>query len=153
MGSPSNSSLKLPRHPAPVKGLVPVVFPTAGEAPLATITFRAEHKHFLWLYTLHLKTRVNGLVVFYNFSQEDMVKEIELRFKYELGQRVQVGTFTHQIIHRRRWDFQAGEPLYGIGPPLSDRMWWMKESEVDRRIQAHQDGQGAEVILTHHANY
>ena len=74
--------MRIPKTPCPVHGLVPFwngIYPIVSKKP---------HPVLLWLYTIHAKAVDQALVIHYNVSQEDIVKEIELFCKFKIGDTV-----------------------------------------------------------------
>ena len=93
----------------------------------------------VWLYTIHARTPYDGLVIHHNVSQEDIVREIDLRCKFRVGATVELGPFARRRITKRRWDFAKGDVLYFIEGAREGREWSVGQEELIRRIAGQQE--------------
>lgn len=98
------------------------------------VSSKQAHPVLGWLYTIHTRNEVNGLIIHYNVSQEDIVREIDLHCTFKVGQTVELGPFARRRIMRRKWDFQRGEMVYFIEGPREGREWGVHQTELVRRI-------------------
>jgi len=125
-----NPAMRIPKTPCPVHGLVPFwngIYPIVSKKP---------HPVLLWLYTIHAKAVDQALVIHYNVSQEDIVKEIELFCKFKIGDTVELGPFNRRSILGRKWDFGKGTMIYLLEGNRAGRDLAMEQAELVRRIEA-----------------
>ena len=112
-----------------VHGLVPFwngIYPIISKTP---------HPVLLWLYTIHAKAKDQALIIHYNVSQEDIVKEIELFCRYKVGDSVELGPFARRRIVGRKWDFQTGTMVYQLEGNRQGSEVSMDQQELTRRIE------------------
>ncbi|HQX31774.1 MAG: hypothetical protein IPF95_05085 [Flavobacteriales bacterium] len=124
-----NSAMRIPKTPCPVHGLVPFwngIYPIISKTP---------HPVLLWLYTIHAKAKDQALIIHYNVSQEDIVKEIELFCRYKVGDSVELGPFARRRIVGRKWDFQTGTMVYQLEGNRQGSEVSMDQQELTRRIE------------------
>ena len=122
--------MRIPKTPCPVHGLVPFwngIYPIISKTP---------HPVLLWLYTIHAKAKDQALIIHYNVSQEDIVKEIELFCKFKIGDTVELGPFNRRSILGRKWDFGKGTMIYLLEGNRAGRDLAMEQAELVRRIEA-----------------
>jgi len=124
--------MRVPKTPCPNQGLV--LF-WNGIYPIIT---KKPHPVLGWLYTIHAKAKDQALVIHYNVSQEDIVKEIELFCKFEIGDSVELGPFARRRIVGRKWNFQTGTMVYILEGNRPGRELSMDQQELIRRIEAAQ---------------
>jgi len=124
--------MRIPKTPCPIQGLVPFwngIYPIISKRP---------HPVLVWLYTIHAKAADQALVIHYNVSQEDIVKEIELFCKFKIGDTVELGPFARRGIVGRKWNFQTGTMVYVLEGNRPGRELSMDQQELIRRIEAAQ---------------
>ena len=105
--------MRVPKTPCPNQGLVPF---WNGIYPIIT---KKPHPVLGWLYTIHAKAKDQALVIHYNVSQEDIVKEIELFCTFKVGDSVELGPFNRRSILGRKWDFGRGTVTAGLPRSLA----------------------------------
>ena len=122
--------MAIPKTPCPVGGLVPLmngIWPIVGRKP---------HPVLLWLYTIHEKRKDAGLVIHYNVSQEDIVKEIDLFCQYTINCAVQLGATHVRYVVGRKWSFEGGTVVYAINDARrTGRTIYMDQEKLSERIR------------------
>ena len=122
--------MRVPKTPCPIQGLVPF---WNGIYPIIT---KKPHLVLGWLYTIHAKAKDQALIIHYNVSQEDIVKEIELFCTFKVGDTVELGPFNRRSIVGRKWDFGRGTMIYLLEGNRAGRDLPMEQEELVRRIEA-----------------
>ena len=122
--------MRIPKTPCPIQGLVPF---WNGIYPIVT---KKPHPVLVWLCTIHAKAVDQALVIHYNVSQEDIVKEIELFCKFKVGDSVELGPFNRRSILGRKWDFGRGTMIYLLEGNRAGRDLSMVQTEVVGLMEA-----------------
>lgn len=121
---------KLPQSACPVGGLVPWM---NTRCPIASCK---PHPVFGWLYVLHEKRNTEGLVIWVNVSQEEIVEAMRATARYAVGDLVELGPCLSRRIRARKWNFSTGSFTYLIEGAREGRDFAMDEAQLTERIRA-----------------
>jgi len=125
--------LSIPKNPCPVGGLVRWM---NGTWPIVN---RSAHPVLGWLYVIHEKRNVEGLVIWANVSQEELVREMDRHARFQVGDRVRLGPMVRRAIVARKWNFGTGTMCYKLEGARPGREHVLDQEELLARIKAVED--------------
>lgn len=125
--------LSIPKNPCPVGGLVRWM---NGTWPIVN---RSPHPVLGWLYVIHEKRHGDGLVIWANVSQEELVREMEKHARFRVGTHVRLGPMTSRTIVARKWNFITGTMCYKLEGGRPGRELVLDQEELLERIKAMED--------------
>jgi len=76
-----------------------------------------------------------AMIIHYNVSQEEIVREIDLRCKFKVHDTVELGPFARRTILGRKWDILKGDVVYALEGSRPDRNVDMDQTEMIRRTE------------------
>jgi hypothetical protein len=121
--------MKVPKTPCPVGGKVPWV---NGVWPIAS---RKQHPVLGWLYVIHEKRSGDGLVIWANVSQEDIVKKMEEVARYKPGMLLDLGGSQKRRVLGRKWHFERATFFYLIEGKRGGESFTLDEVQLTARIK------------------
>lgn len=124
--------MKLPTTPCPVGGKVP------WQNGIWPIVSRKEHPVLRWLYCIHQKH--NGLIIWANVSQEDIVRNMNEVALFKVHQTVYLGPFQQRTILQRKWDFERGCFVYFLEGNRPGREFAFSEAQLVEKVKAVEEG-------------